>query len=211
MSGQDAGTITSSRAAFLGAAAGFAALDALMTASDAVAASKNDVGILNYALTLEYLQAAFYSETERRGAMTGAALDAVKRIGAVERAHVHALRTVLGRAAVKSPFFDFGGVTEDQTAFLKTAVAFEDLAAAAYKGQAPLIDSPAVLAAAISIHSIEARHAAWIRFLAKVPPASDALDEPKSAKEVLGIVRATGFITAPPKTKAKRRRPRYTG
>ena len=95
-----------------------------------------------------------------------------------------ALQDALGSAAVKRPSFDFGGVTEDEDAFIKTAVAFEDLGTAAYKGQAYRIDSDALLAAAVSIHSVEARHAAWIRYLAGAPPASSALDEPKSMSEV---------------------------
>ena len=80
---------------------------------------------------------------------------------------------------MKRPAFDFQGVTEEQQAFLKTAVAFEDLAVAAYKGQAHLIKSDAVLAAAVSIHSVEARHAAWMRHLFGVRPAASPFDEAK--------------------------------
>jgi hypothetical protein len=206
-----AGANEATRGAFLRVAAGGAAgLAALVAASETWAASRGDVAILNYALTLEELQSAFYTETERRGAMRGAAKEAVHVIGAVERAHVVAIRQVLGSAAIKKPFFNFGATTDDQQAFLRTAVAFEDLAVAAYKGQAPLIKSRAVLAAAVSIHSVEARHAAWIRYLAGALPASAALDQPKSKAEVLAIVKATGFISATPRT-AGHARPRYTG
>ncbi len=119
-------------------------------------------------------------------------------IGAVERAHVKALRDVLGSKAIKAPFFDFKGTTEDPDAFLRTAVAFEDLAVAAYKGQAPQITSPEVLAAAISIHSVEARHAAWIRYLAGSQPATDAFDKPLSRSAATKIVNDTGFIVVAP-------------
>jgi rubrerythrin len=201
-----------SRAAFLRATAGGALGLAALAAAPATArsATKNDIAILNYALGLEYLQAAFYTEAERGKAIRGPARAVLQRVGAVERAHVRALRDALGRAAAKRPFFDFRGATEDSDAFLRTAVAFEDLAAAAYKGQAPLIDSDAVLAAAISIHSVEARHAAWVRFLAGSTPAADALDEPLSKAQVRRLVKATRFVSAAPRTRSGRTPP-FTG
>jgi hypothetical protein len=194
----------------LTAAVGGAALGALALPSEAAALSKGDIDILNYALVLEYLQASFYTEAERRGALRGEARKAARIVGAVERAHVKALEGVLGRRAVKRPFFNFRGTTENPDAFIRTAVAFEDLATAAYKGQAPRIQSRQVLAAAISIHSVEARHAAWIRFLAGVRPAGDALDEPKSMAQTLRLVRSTHFIVARPTTEGGGK-PRFTG
>ena len=192
-------------------AGGGTALAALVLAEPGKGATKTDVDILNYALTLEYLQAAFYTEAERRRALrTPLAKQTTRVLGAVERAHVRALRDALGAAAVAKPFFDFGGVTEDEDAFIRTAVAFEDLGTAAYKGQAYRIDSPALLAAAISIHSVEARHAAWIRYLAGAPPASAAFDEPKSMPEVRKLVASTGFIVQKPTTQSKAE-PRFTG
>jgi hypothetical protein len=194
-----------------GLAGGGAALAALVLAEPGRAASKTDVEILNYALVLEYLQAAFYTEAERRGALrTKSAKETARVLGAVERAHVRALRDALGKAAVARPFFDFGGTTEDEKAFIRTAVAFEDLGTAAYKGQAARIDAPALLAAAISIHSVEARHAAWIRYLAGAPPASSAFDEPKSMSEVRRLVASTGFVVQSPRTRS-RAEPRFTG
>jgi Ferritin-like domain len=131
-------------------------------------------------------------------------------VGSVERALVKALRDALGAQAIERPFYDFQGTTENEEAFLKTAVAFEDLGTAAYKGQVHLIDSPQVLAAAISIHSVEARHAAWIRYLAGVLPAADGLDEPRSRNEVLAIVERTGFVVSAPRTEG-RATPPFTG
>jgi hypothetical protein len=98
--------------------------------------------------------------------------------------------------AAKRPAFDFRGVTEDQTKFIKTSVAFEDLGAAAYKAEAARIKSPALLSAAISIHSVEARHAAWMRFLARVTPAAAAFDQGKPIPEVKEAVASTHFIVA---------------
>jgi rubrerythrin len=191
-------------------AGGSAGALALLRPRPARAQNKGDTAILNYALALEYLQADFYSEAERRRALRGDSRKAARVIGAVERAHVEALRKVLGPKAVKKPFFDFRGTTEDPDAFLRTAVAFEDLGTAAYKGQAPLIESPQVLAAAVAIHSVEARHAAWIRYLVGARPAAEAFDEPKDKAEVLDLVASTRFISRRPRMKGSQN-PRYTG
>jgi Ferritin-like domain len=201
-----------SRAGFFAAAVGgVAAAAALARPRSASAALLNDdVAILNYALTLEYLQDAFYTEAERKGALSGEAARLAEVVGAVERAHVQALRETLGKKAVKRPFFDFRGVTEDPQAFTRTAVAFEDLGTAAYKGQAHRIKSPEVLAAAVAIHSVEARHAAWIRYIAGAPPAAEPFDEPKTARETLRLVRSTKFLVARPRTRS-RREPPFTG
>jgi rubrerythrin len=190
---------------------GSAALVTAFTLTEgAAAASSNDVDILNYALALEYLQAAFYTETERAGAVHGKAKEAARVIGAVERAHVRAFRRALGSAAIKSPSFDFQGVTEAQTPFLKTAVAFEDLAVAAYKGQAPKIQAKSLLGVAVSIHSVEARHAAWMRYLFGIVPATRAFDLPATKPAVLRTVAATHFIVSTPRTSGKEK-PRFTG
>ena len=106
-------------------------------------------------------------------------------VGAHERAHVKAFREVLGADAVKRSRFDFRGATENEDRFRRTAVAFEDLAVAAYKSQAPLIQSRAYLVPALAIHTVEARHAAWIRRLAGFTPAPDAFDEPRSKQSTL--------------------------
>lgn len=207
-----AGLERSSRAGFLGAlAGGLAAAAALGRPPVAGAAlAKSDVAILNYALTLEYLQDAFYTEAERKGALSGPAARLARVVGAVERAHVKALREVLGKRAVARPFFDFRGVTEDQPGFVRTAVAFEDLATAAYKGQAPLIRSPEVLAAAVGIHSVEARHAAWIRYIAGATPAAEPFDEGKTRVQTLALVRSTRFVVGRPRTSSTQA-PRFTG
>ncbi len=180
-----------SRAGFLGAGLGASLALLSLGAAEAGARQKpsNDQDILNFALTLEYLQAAFYTEAERMKALKGRTERAARTVGAVERAHVKAFLDLLGSKAVKRPAFDFQGVTEKPQAFLKTAVAFEDLAVAAYKGQATNLQADAALAAAVSIHSVEARHAAWMRYLFGANPAAAAFDQPKSKREVSQIVR----------------------
>lgn len=169
-----------------------------------------DVAILNYALGLEYLQAAFYTEAERLGALHGPLATQAHVVGGHERAHVAAFRKVLGSSAIKSPTFNFQGVTEDPNAFRRTAVAFEDLAVAAYKYQAPRLSSTTYLMAAISIHSVEARHAAWIRRLAGVLPAATAFDQPLPPSRVDALVASTHFVVDATQTSAHRS-PKFTG
>ncbi len=209
----DAGAATTTRRGIIGLAMGGTALGLLVgTSPDAAFGSANsDVRILNFALGLEYLQAAFYSEAERLGALRGPLAEQAKVVGAHERSHVSAFRSVLGKAAIKEPAFDFRGVTEAQDAFRRTAVAFEDLAVAAYKYQAPRIRSKTYLQAAISIHSVEARHAAWIRRLAGVLPAATAFDQPLAPERVDALVASTRFVVASPQTSARGGSPRFTG
>jgi rubrerythrin len=199
------------RAGFLVAAgAAVAGVAAARPEAAHAALPASDEDVLNYALVLEYLQAAFYTEAERAKALKGRAAAAARTVGAVERAHVKAFRDLLGRKAVGRPHFDFRGVTESNSAFLKTAVAFEDLAVAAYKGQARRVRSRAVLTSALGIHTVEARHAAWMRYLNGNTPAADAFDLPRTRKEIDGIVASTKFITARPQSTSDRE-PRYTG
>ena len=166
-----------------------------------------DVSILNFALTLEELQAAFYTEVERNNVLHGELKRQADTVGAHERAHVRAFRDVLGSKAIKRPHFDFGGATEGSDAFRRTAVAFEDLAVAAYKGQAPHIRSPAYLASALAIHSVEARHAAWIRRLAGKPPVAGPFDEPLTRAAAARIVGRTHFVMR----RTSRKGPKFTG
>jgi Ferritin-like domain len=169
-----------------------------------------DIAILRFDLNLEYLQAAMYGEAERLGQISPRTLDWSRVVGANERGHVRAIRGLLGRDAVKSPSFNFRGVTEDDRLFTETAVAFEDLTAALLKTQAIQVDSRHVLAALASLHSVEARHAAWIRHIAGIVPAADAFDEPTSKARVVRLVDSTNFVTSVPRTRG-RRRPGYTG
>lgn len=203
-----------SRRSLVGASLAGAAAIVLGRPNGAAAAgglSASDINILNYALVLEYLQAAFYTEAQRNGALTGKAAQAATVVGATERAHVKAFRKLLGSQAVRRPLFDFQGTTEQQQAFLKTAVALEDLAVAAYKGQAPKLQSNAVLAAAVGIHSVEARHAAWMRQLFGITPAAHAFDQPASRAQVTRLVASTKFIVSKPPQMQGRGNPKFTG
>ena len=126
--------LATTRRGLLVLATGSAAAGVLVGAGAARAsgASAHDTAILNYSLGLEYLQASFYTEAERLGALHGPLAQQAHVVGAHERSHVKAFREVLGSAAIQSPTFNFQGVTQDPDAFRRTAVAFEDLAVAAY-------------------------------------------------------------------------------
>jgi Ferritin-like domain len=199
--------------AFSATAAGTAALvlgDASVAAAASARNTKNDIAILRFDLVLEYLQAGLYTEAERLGALTPKTLAWARVVGAHERAHAEAIKNLLGRDVVKSPSFNYGSVTSNEAAFVKTAVGFEDLTSALLKWQAPRLDSRAIVAAAVSLHSVEARHAAWIRKLVNLPPATTAFDKPAPQSKMAQLIDSTNFIVARPTT-SRKRRPRFTG
>jgi len=153
--------------------------------AEAAPSKKQDVAILNYALTLEYLEAAFYNEALAKAGTQGALLTATKIIAKHENAHVRFLKKTLGSKAVKKPKFNFGAATSDPAAFLKTAVVLEDTGVTAYSGQATRIKQAAVVKAAVSILTVEARHAAYLRGLNNQTFAPRTFDKPATMKQVL--------------------------
>ena len=149
-----------------------------------------DIEVLNFALTLEYLEAAFYQEGAKINGLSEDVTKAVETFGDEEQQHVDALtKTIqdLGGKPVMAPKVDFGKLSNESD-FLKLAVAFEDVGVSAYNGAAPSIKSKEVLAAAGSIVQIEARHAAAVRLLAKEEPAPKSFDETLTTKQVLKAV-----------------------
>jgi hypothetical protein len=175
-----------------------------------IAQTKNDIAILRFDLVLEYLQAGLYTEAERIGALSQKTLGWARVVGAHERAHVVALKGLLGANTVPSPTFNYGRVTSDERMFIRTAVGFEDLTAALLKWQAPRLDSRSILAAAITLHSVETRHAAWIRHLVGLKPAARAFDKPASQQTMARLIASTHFIAARPRLRRKTK-PRFTG
>jgi hypothetical protein len=164
---------------------------------------KGDIGILNYALTLEYLEAAFYNEASANQKSKSFIKDAqtqvfLKTVTADENAHVAFLRKALGGKAVGAPKVDFGGTTSDEKSFVETAVALENTGVHAYSGQALNIATPAYVAAAISILTIEARHASVAGLILSGKPSGltpdGAFDTPYTAAKVLKAVEKTGFL-----------------
>jgi hypothetical protein len=175
-----------------------------------VAKTKNDIAILQFDLVLEYLQSGLYTEAERLGALTPKTLGWARVVGAHERAHLAAIKGLLGRKLVPSPSFNYGNVTANERAFIRTAVAFEDLTAALLKWQAPRLDSRSIVAAAVTLHSVETRHAAWIRHLIGLQPAAQAFDEPASQQRMARLIASTKFVAATPRMTG-RTRPRVSG
>ena len=157
--------------------------------------ASNDVKILNYALTLEFLEAAFYKEALANNAAGGnAALQKFNEVvGKHEATHVTFLKKALGSKAIKSPKFDFGDAT-GAAKFAATAQVLEETGVLAYHGQVKNISVPGTLSAAATIATVEARHAAWIRFINGETPAPSAFDKLKSEKAILKAVGETGFL-----------------
>jgi hypothetical protein len=148
-----------------------------------------DVGILNFALTLEYLEAKFYEEAKSRAKAKGELKSLVNLLAEDEQQHVEALAATvkkLGGKPVAEPKFNFE--YSDTAGFLKLAQTFEDTGVSAYNGAGPMIKSKEVLAAAGGIVQVEARHAAAIRLQNKEVPAPAAFDSPLSEKQVLKAV-----------------------
>lgn len=172
----------------------------LASAEAAISTTKrskaNDVKILNYALTLEFLEAEFYKQAVANKAY-GTSAD-LKRFAEVvakhEAKHVTFLRGALGAKAIKKPTFDFADTVTDRAKFAATAQVLEDTGVSAYLGQVKNVFQPGVLSAAGTIATVEARHAAWIRFINGDTPAPADFDKPKSEKAILSAVGGTGFI-----------------
>jgi serine-rich repeat adhesion-like glycoprotein len=148
-----------------------------------------DVGILNFALTLEYLESTFYEEAKKRAGASGELKSLVNLLAEDEKQHVEALTATIkqlkGKPVAEPKFsFDYSGTG----GFLKLAQTFEDTGVSAYNGAAPSIKSKEVLAAAGSIVQVEARHAAAIRLQNGTEPAPDAFDPSLEEAQVLKAV-----------------------
>lgn len=153
------------------------------------ASGSGDIGILNFALTLEYLEAKFYEEAKGRVRAKGELMSLIDLLAKDEQQHVEALAATvkkLGGKPVAEPKFDFA--YSGTSGFLKLAQTFEDTGVSAYNGAGPMIKSKEVLAAAGGIVQVEARHAAAIRLQNKEEPAPMAFDEPLDEKQVLKAV-----------------------
>ena len=161
----------------------------------------SDVDVLNYALTLEHLENAFYREglDEFSGDelmeadvlspfsedLRMAVPDHLATVGEHEAAHVEALSATveqLGGTPVEEAEYDFGYETPSE--FFGVAQALENTGVAAYAGAAPTVTNDDVFAAAIGIHSVEARHAGFLNELNVESPFPAAVDESMSMSEV---------------------------
>jgi hypothetical protein len=160
------------------------------SSSSSSSASSGDLSIVNYALTLEYLETQFYAKVIKSGLFHGKNLSVIKTFGAEEAQHVAALKKVAG--SLGTPAAEPTGKFPIKTAAQVTSLAatVENLGAAAYLGQAGNIQSKEILAAALAIHSIEARHAATLNLvLGKTPTPDGAFAKPMSMSAVLAVVK----------------------
>ena len=168
----------------------------------------NDIEILNFARTLEFLEAEFYTrglenidaaefqqEFEQFGVLGDVAVERLQVVRDHEITHAEVLgQTVelLGGEPVASPEFDFGTTVQNPAEFVATGALLEDVGVSAYAGAAPSIENADLVPPALSIHSVEARHASFLRELNGEIGFPMAFDQPRSRSEVLEL--ASGFI-----------------
>ncbi|MGI8594729.1 MAG: ferritin-like domain-containing protein [Solirubrobacteraceae bacterium] len=157
------------------------------------AARAGDFAILNYALMLEYVESDFYDKVIDSGMLSKPAREMAKTFGEHEREHAETLKSAIedgGEKPVARPRTKFP--LDSEREILKLAATVENLGAAAYLGQAAAIKSEDVLATALSIHTIEARHAAALNIATggkPVPFGGAGLAKPAMMKAVLEMVK----------------------
>ncbi len=168
-------------------------LDAPYAAANAPAVAKGDLDILNYALTLEYVESDFYATGLAKGFLSGRELELITPIGDHEKQHVTAVTSTiksLGGTPVAKPKITYpAGTFDNKTNFLATASVFEELGVTAYHGQVPLIKSGDILGAAASIAGVESRHAAIIASLIGGDPFPNQIEKHNTMATVLAAVK----------------------
>jgi hypothetical protein len=185
----------------------------------------NDIGILNFALLLEELEAAFYAAVVSSGKITNSKeMEHMRYLGGQEAAHVTFLRSVLADQvlfATQDLSFNpstINNALASRESILNTAVTLEDIGVHAYNGAGPSLTNPTFILAAGSIVSVEARHAAGVRALLGKPttePDSDRLvndanlnstlnpfkgrayDELYTPKQIVSIVSSLNILNNP--------------
>jgi rubrerythrin len=168
------------------AAAGLA--DANRSAHGDPIPTHRDREVLELALRLEQLQAAFYAEAIRRGKLTGEPKQFAQTVGHEERDHLSYIEHALGASHAKSAKFRFGDATANDAQFVAAAAKIEDTVLSAYNGQAENM-SRATLQSVARVISVEARHASWARSLAGQVPAPVPVDVPISAAKALDAIK----------------------
>lgn len=179
-----AGGMTAAATLSPGTVAGFAL-------GRAAAQEGGDLGILNYALTLEHLENVLYRTLIGSNLLSGQALDFARTFGGHEAAHVRDLTAAIqdagGTPVQEQARYNFPKLTT-QEEVIATLADVEDLGAAAYLGAAPMIQNGDYLTVAVRIHTVEAEHATGFRFLAGRNPVPRAFEEGKTMEEVLQVV-----------------------
>jgi hypothetical protein len=154
---------------------------------------EGDIGILNYALTLEYLEEDFYGRGADSGLLNGRSADLVTAIRDHESEHIAALESAisdLGGTPVKSPKFSYPkGVFKDKQGWMEAALDFSQLGVRAYHGQVTRIQSPELLGAAAAIAGVESRHAAVIAHISGHNPFPAPIEQSSTKGRVLKTVK----------------------
>ncbi len=180
-------------------AASMIGLEGIMGFQPALAQGASDIDVLNYALTLEHLEYAFYRDgLNKLSRFTAISGDTIERgyfesIRNHEKTHVDTLTSViqkLGGTPVGELQYSFPYTTA--FSFLKVAALLENTGVSAYDGAVTLIKDPGLLTAAATIATVEARHASFLNFITGASPFPSAFDTPKSQAEILAA--AGGFI-----------------
>lgn len=160
----------------------------------------SDEDVLNYALTLEFLESEFYRQGNEAGLLSGKEATYVQTIGADEDAHVAAISETImtiGGTPVEAPAVDFGAAFASRESFLKTAHVFENLGVGAYLGAAGFIKNKDILQAAAGIFGVEARHAAIIGNMLELEPEGGVyMGSTETAKDKAAVLEAAAPFLA---------------
>ena len=159
---------------------------------------EDDIEVLNYALTLEHLEHAFYRDGLEnfeeadfgQDPFGNNIIDFLSDVRDHEEAHVETLTQVisdLGGEPVEEAEYDFGDAFEDPAVFLATAQALENTGVSAYDGAGAALSDPDLLTAAGTIVAVEARHASYLNLVNGTLPFPAAFEEPLTPPEVLDI------------------------
>ncbi len=174
------------------AAIGGGVLAAGPLAARALADVKDDLGLMEYLLTMEYVQSGLYRDALKALDLSADAARLAEELRDQEVEHVDALRATIEEAGGTPPErvpLEFGEALASEATFLKLANTLEDTAVSAYNGAAPRLESREFLAVFASLAQVEARHAALVRLLREKPPAPLAFDKASNRQDVRTAIR----------------------
>ena len=161
-------------------------------AARAMADIKDDLGLMEYLLTMEYVQSGLYRDALKALSLSSDAARLAEELRDEEVEHVDALRATIEEAGGTPPErvpLEFGPAIASEAAFLKLANTLEDTAVSAYNGAAPRLESREFLAVFASLAQVEARHSALVRLLRDKPPAPLAFDKASNRQDVRTAIR----------------------
>ncbi len=152
---------------------------------------KDDLDILNYALTLEHLESNLYRQIVASGRLTGDEQRYATDFNAIEAAHIQALSQTIqklgGTPVAAAAKYNFPAL-DMRDHIVNFLVTVEEIGAGAYLAALPEIQDPDVLTATVQIHNIEGEHASIWRRQAKMMPVAGAFASPIARGDVLKVV-----------------------